>query len=453
MGKLRLFLTISALFLVPSLLIGQDFNQKLDSYLQQRYERGEFMGTVLIAKNGKPVFEKSYGFANIEKQYPNNPQLKYLVGSMTKQFTAALILKLQETGKLSVNDKLSKYYPSYKYGNDITIRNLLNHTSGIPNYTSDVSVTMNMRNYNSINQLLDTMFSRRLEFPPDSIMKYSNTGFLILGEIIEKVSGKAYKEYIQETIFTPLGMNNTAYNLFDTTDALFASGYTINDDKKIVSTEYMDVTFAGAAGSISSTIEDMLKWDMALYTNKILSDESRAQMFTPGMQNYGYGILIDEPEYQGVKRKRIWHSGRIPGFISVGQRFIEDTTSVIILSNNDRIDFNIIRPEVTRIIFGEDIEIKDKPAKVAIELDPAIYEQYVGIYQLSPDFSIEIKTKDGKIYAEATGQDALEMFPESETKFFLIDVDADIAFVKDETGNVIKLILFQGGMEMPGIKK
>lgn len=453
MGKLRLFFTFFAVFLAPALLIGQDFNQKLDNYLQQRYERGEFMGTVLVAKNGKPVFEKSYGFANIEKQYLNNPQLKYLIGSMTKQFTAALILKLQENGKLSVNDKLSKYYPSFKYGNDITIRNLLNHTSGIPNYTSDVAVTMNMRNYNSINQLLDTMFSRGLEFPPDSIMKYSNTGFLILGEIIEKASGKTYKEFIQETIFTPLGMNNSAYNLFDTTDVLFASGYTIDDDNKIVPAEYMDVAFAGPAGSISSTVEDMLKWDMSLYTNKILSDESRAQMFTPGMKNYGYGILIDEPEYQGVEHKRIWHSGRIPGFTSVGQRFIDDTTSVIILMNNDRIDLDIIRPEVTRIVFGEDIEIKDKPAKVAIELDPAIYEQYVGIYQLSPDFSIEIKTKDGKIYCQATGQGDLEMFPESETKFFLTKVDADITFVKDETGKVIKLILFQGGMEMPGIKK
>lgn len=453
MSKLRLFSIFFALFLIPSLLIGQDFNQKLDSYLQQRYERGEFMGSVLIAKNGNPVFEKSYGFANIEKQYPNNPQLKYLIGSMTKQFTAALILKLQENGKLSINDKLSKYYPAYKYGNDITLRNLLNHTSGIPNYTSDVAVTMNMKNYNSINQLLDTMFSRELEFPPDSIMKYSNTGFLILGEIIEKASGKTYKEYIQETIFTPLGMNNSAYNLFDTTNVLFASGYTIDDDKKIVSAEYMDVAYAGAAGSISSTVEDMLKWDMALYTNKILSDESRIQMFTPGLQNYGYGISIDEPEYRGIKHKRIWHAGRIPGFTSVGQRFIEDTISVIILSNNDRTDLNIIRPEVTRIVFGEDIEVKDKPVKVAIELDPAIYEQYVGVYQLSPDFSIEIKTKDGKIYGQATGQSDFEMFPESETKFFLTIVDADITFVKDENGNVTKLILFQGGMEMPGIKK
>jgi CubicO group peptidase (beta-lactamase class C family) len=356
MGKLRLFLALFILFLAPSLLIGQDFNSKLDSYLQQRYERGEFMGTVLIAKNGKPIFEKSYGFANIEKQTPNKPELKYLIGSVTKQFTAALILKLQEMDKLSVDDKISKYYPSFKHGNEITIRNLLNHTSGIPNYTSDVAVTMNMGAYESTSEILDTMFTRELESKPDSIMIYSNTGFLILGDIVEKASGKTYKEFIQETIFTPLGMNNSAFNVFDTNDVLFTKGYTIKkteEGKEIIPTRYMDVSFAGAAGSISSTVEDMLKWDMTLYSNKILSEKSRQEMFTPKMQNYGFGIIIDEPEYKDGKHKRIWHSGRIPGFISAAQRFIEDTTSVIILSNNDRSDLNAVRPDVTRIVFGK----------------------------------------------------------------------------------------------------
>jgi CubicO group peptidase (beta-lactamase class C family) len=452
--KKSIFLLIlTFLFLQTTSSFSQDYKTKLENYLQQRYERGEFMGTVLVAKNGIPVFKKSYGFANIEKHSHNNPNLKYLIGSMTKQFTAALILKLEEMNLLSINDKLSKYYPSYKNGDKITVRNLLNHTSGIPNYTSDDSVMKNLISYKSIAEILDTMFTRELEFKPDSVMKYSNTGFLILGDIIEKASGKIYKEFIQETIFTPLAMNNSAFNVFDTTDIMSASGYTLDEDKKIVRGEYMDVKYAGAAGSISSTVDDMLKWDMALYSNKILSEKSRQEMFTPGMNNYGYGIIIDEPKYDSVKHKRIWHAGRIPGFTSVIQRFIEDTTSVIVLCNNDMTDLNEIRPEITRIVFGEDVEIKDKPVKVEIAVDPAIYEQYTGVYELAPDFSIEITTAEGKIFGQATGQGKFEMFPSSETKFFLKIVEADIEFLKDDAGNVTKMILFQNGAEMPGIKK
>lgn len=453
MKKHIFFLLISFLFLQTTSAFSQDYKTKLEDYLQKRYERGEFMGTVLVAKNGIPTFKKSYGFANIEKHLHNNPELKYLIGSMTKQFTAALILKLQEMNKLSVNDKLSKYYPSYKYGDEITIRNLLNHTSGIPSYTGDPSVMTNLISYETVAEILDTMYARELEFKTDSLMKYTNTGFLILGDIIEKASGKTYKEFIQETIFTPLGMNHSAFDVFDTTDVMFTTGYTMDEDKKIIRSEYMKVEYAGAAGSISSTVDDMLKWDMALYGNKILNDESKQQMFTPGKQNYGYGIIIDEPKYDSVIHKRIWHAGRIPGFTSVIQRFIEDTTSVIILCNNDMTDLNEIRPEVTRIIFGEDVVIKEKPVKVEVTVDPAIYEQYTGTYELAPDFAIEIRTRDGKIYGQATGQGEFEMFPEAENKFFLKIVEADITFIKDDSGNVTKMILFQGGQEMPGIKK
>lgn len=442
----KIFFPFILFFVLTSNLFSQTLSDKYDEYLNKRYEKGDFMGAVMIAKNGKPEYIKALGFANITTKKENNPDLKYLIGSVTKQFTAALILKLQEEGKLSTSDYITKYFPDYKYSDKITIKNLLNHTSGIPNYTSIKKIVGMIPEYENVTEILDSVFILDLEFEPGEKMKYSNTGYLMLGEIIAKESGKTFKEYLNEKIFIPAGMINSDFNAENIKGDDYATGYTKNDSNKIVKSFDIDLKFAGAAGSISSTLSDMLNWDQALYSEKILSQKSKDEMFTPGKDNYGYGFWIED--FKG--KKRIMHNGRIFGFISSFMRYTDDSITVIVLSNNDRDIVDQIANELSAITFGENIELKDP---VEVTVDPAVYQNYTGVYELSPAFAITITTEDNKIFAQATNQNKFEIFPEAENKFFFKVVEAKIEFVKDDTGKVNKMILFQNGKEMPGIKK
>ncbi len=443
----RIFFPLFILFaFLTANLSAQDLTQKYDEYINKRFEKGDFMGVVMIAKNGNPVYTKAIGYADISTEIPNSPELKYLIGSVTKQFTAALILKLQEEGKLKTSDRISKYFPNFKYGDSITIKQLLNHTSGIKNYTDIKNIIGKIDTYENISALLDSVLILDLEFSPGEKMSYTNTGYLMLGEIVKQASGKSFKEYLQEKIFTPAGMLHSDIDAEIISGDDFAQGYTKNDSNQIVKSININLKYAGSAGSISSTLSDMLKWDNALYSELILSNESKNEMFTPGMKKYGYGFFIDEYK----NKKRVWHNGRIFGFVASFMRFYEDSLTVIVFGNNDRDNVDQIAHELTQITLGETINLSDP---VEITVDPAIYKNYTGVYELSPAFAITIITEDNKIFAQATDQEKYEIYPEAENKFFYKIVEAKIEFFKDENGNVNKLVLYQSGRELPGIKK
>jgi len=296
-------------------------------------------GSVLLAKSGKVILAKGYGLANIELDVANRPETKFRLGSITKQFTAVAILQLQENGKLGVNDPISKYLQGTPAAwNGITIHHLLTHTSGIPSYTDDAGYQAQMREragppLDFINRFRD----RTLDFPPGEKFHYDNSGYFLLGVIIEQVSGVKYEDYLRKNIFEPLQMSATGYDWPAAILKGRASGYSKGDSGKVVNAEFLDMGQPFAAGSLYSTVLDLYKWDRALYTTRVLSAQSLRSAFTPNKYDwaagikYGYGWGIA----QAHGHKAVGHGGGINGFSTVIWRAIEEDATAIVLSNND----------------------------------------------------------------------------------------------------------------------
>jgi CubicO group peptidase (beta-lactamase class C family) len=321
--------------------------QKIDALLKQYYDYGQFNGSVLVADGGKVVYKKGFGMANMEWNIPNQPDTKFRIASVTKQFTAALVLQLVEEGKIRLDAHLNDYLPDYRKdtGEKVTVHQLLNHTSGIPDYKNVTS------NPHSAADFVKKYVSGDLEFEPGSRYKYNNGGYSILGAIIEKVTGKSYETVLQERILKPLGMTNSGYAHNRTLLEKHASSYE-KTPAGYVNAPYIDMEIPYAAGSMYSTVEDLFKWDQALYEDKILSAGSRKLMFTPGLSNYGYGIRItDQPLGKSdQKTKVVWHGGGgINGFSSLISRAIEKRQTVIILDNGGH---GQNHPKITNAILG-----------------------------------------------------------------------------------------------------
>ncbi len=426
------------------------------TYLQAYLETGYFMGTVLVACAGEVLLSQGYGMANLEHSVPNIPQTKFRLGSITKQFTATAILQLQEQGLLNVHDSISTYLPDYPNGNKITIHHLLNHTGGIPSYTSFPDFIENKRIKKSLDELIAWFSHRPLEFTPGDRFEYSNSGYVVLTKIIETTSGKSYADYLQHHLFEPVGMTDSGYDLHEQVLSDRASGY-IYSGEEYQNAEFIDMSLPSGAGALYSTVEDLYKWDSALYTNAVLSESSKKLMFAPTVlvdpptdtadpptqtTHYGYGWLLDTH----YERDRLFHGGGIDGFTTSISRYLDEQITIIVLSNILPAPSDHIASDLAAILFGKPYEMPKK--RQAIELDPAVYEAYVGKYQLSPEVMMTVTTENQRIFTQITGQEPVEIFPESSTEFFLKVVDAQIKFVVNETGRVSHLILYQNGREI-----
>lgn len=324
-------------FITATNAFAQQNAKQIDELLRQYYDYGQFNGSVLVAEKGKIIYEKGFGMANMEWAIPNQPDTKFRIGSVTKQFTATLIMQLVEEGKIRLDAKLTDYLTDYRKdtGDRVTIHQLLNHTSGIPSYTglptffSEVS-----RDPYSPADFVKKFASGDLEFEPGSKFAYNNSGYFLLGAIIEKVTGKSYETVLNERIFKPLGMTNSGYDNHSPLIQKRASGY----EKRpagYINAAYLDMSLPYAAGSMYSTIDDLYKWEQALFEGKILSAESKKLMFTPGLGNYGYGLTIaDQPIGKtDQKIKIIQHGGGINGFNSLLTRLVDKKQTIILLDN------------------------------------------------------------------------------------------------------------------------
>ncbi|MGI8467729.1 MAG: serine hydrolase [Pyrinomonadaceae bacterium] len=405
-----------------------------------------FSGTVLVARDGKPIVSKGYGMANIELGVPNAPQTVFRLGSVTKQFTAMAIMMLAEHGKLNVNDPICKYLADCPAAwQPITVKNLLTHTSGITNYTSfpDFAKTTIMPITPA--EMVKILEEKPLEFTPGEKFAYSNSGYFVLGAIIEKVSGKTYADFLQENIFTPLGMKNTGYDNPLQIIKNRAAGYQ-RVGGEIINASYMDMTVPYAAGSLYSTTGDLLVWDQALYTEKLVSKKSLDEIFTPFKSGYGYGWGIGKK----FDRREISHGGGIYGFATEISRFPDDKVTVVVLSNVQAAPSGKVAGDLAAIVFGAKYEIPQERVEIAV--DAKILENYVGQYQVAPNVVITFTVENGKLTGQLNGQPKFSLFPESETKFFSKDVNAQITFAKDASGKITGLTLRQGGSDIPANK-
>ncbi len=284
---------------------------------------------VMLIKDGAPFLVETFGMANINTHEPVTPQTNFRLASVTKQFTAMCILQLIEQGKLTFGTTLKEVFPSFPdYGKTITIQNILHHTSGLPAYEDLVPDTVQ-------SQLLDTDVLELMKeqdstyFKPGMDYRYSNTGYALLAMVVQKVSGQSFAKYLQRHIFAPLGMNHTvAYEKGISKVAHRAIGYTVTDSG-IVNSDQSTYSAILGDGGIYSNLDDLFKWDQALYTDKLLADSLLQKAFTPFKEHYGFGWRIDR--YKGHYRQH--HTGSTSGFRNVIQRFPKDHFTVIILTN------------------------------------------------------------------------------------------------------------------------
>ncbi|MDP4215832.1 MAG: serine hydrolase [Bacteroidota bacterium] len=418
--------------------IAQPIPEKLDTLISAYHREDGYNGTVLVARGGAVLLEKGYGYKNKQARSLNDRNTIFQIGSITKQFTSALILQLMEQGKLSLSDKLSKFFPDYPHGDSISIENLLTHESGVWNYTNDAPLMMSRAARPIDRDSLIAYFKYKpLGFSPGTKYSYSNSGYVLLGYIIEKVSGKPWFRVMHERIFGPLHMDHSGFDFAGLKSPDKATGYNSpsSDQPALV----VDSSVSFAAGSIYTTVEDLYKWDRALYTGRIISEASLQKAFTPHLGKYGYGWMMDSV----YGKKVVEHGGGIPGFLSFIFRVPEDQTCIIIFDNMPIRDPGKMAGAINALLNGKDYTIP-RP-KVVLRVDTVILKQYAGKYELAPGFVMTVTLENGKLMAQAGGQPKLELFAEKENVFYPREIDAHLEFVRGADSSVEKLILNQGG--------
>ena len=335
-----------------------DKARKIDEVLSLANKYHLFNGSVLVAENGKVIHKKGYGLANMEWNIPNSTDTRFRLGSITKQFTAALILQLVDEGKVKLDGKLSDYLPAYRkdIGDKVTIHQLLNHTSGIPSYTGLPGFLANVsRNPYTVEDFVKLYASNDLEFEPGSKYSYNNSGYFLLGAIIEKVTGQSYDKVLKARILDPLGMKNTGYDLHAPIIAKRATGYQRAADG-YRHAPYLDMSIPYAAGSMYSTVEDLYLWDQALYTDRVVSAQSKALMYKPALADYAYGWVVNKAEFGNgtPAAERIMHGGGINGFNTLIIRYPQPKHLIVLLDNTSQGgSLDRLQDTITRILFNQ----------------------------------------------------------------------------------------------------
>lgn len=530
---------------------GEDpLTAKIDAALGKTYKIGEPGASLLVKKNGQILHRKGYGTADLELGIPIEPDMSFRLGSMTKQFTAVSILMLEERGKLSVKDPIDQYLPDFpRQGKTITIENLLTHTSGVVDYTSLSEWMPLWRKDMSVPEIIALFKDKPLDFAPGEHWKYSNSGYILLGAIIEKASGETYENFVRKNIFDPLGMKHSYYGSASHVLPRRIPGYG-RDRTGFVNAAFISMTQPFAAGSLLSSVDDLALWNEALLANTLIKKESLDRAWTPFKLNdgtntgYGYGWSISN--YEG--RRLIEHGGGIMGFSTYGMLFPDDRVLIVLLTNSavegrDPEPFAVqvadlvlgITPKVIKPVTLDEKDlaplvgvyanwdnkeitisregakafvqrsgsvkreliplsrvefaVKDRPTRIVFEkneksetpalkiigrsgpiekfvrtakpqpserkvaaVDPKIYDRYIGEYAFTSDFVFTVTVEDGKLMAMATGQPKIQLFPESETRYFLKVVDAQVEFQVDENGKATGLVLTQGGQKIPAKK-
>lgn len=328
--------------------------RRVDERLKAHMKANGFSGAVLIASQGRPLVARGYGYADVEWQIPNTTTTKFRIGSITKQFTSMLVMQLRERGRIKLEDSVCLYVsPCPDAWTAVTIHHLLTHTSGIPSYTGIASWRETNMVPKTVEQMMAIFRDLPLQWKPGEKYAYSNSGYFLLGVVIEKASGEPYDRALQDKILTPLGMMDTGYDSHTKIIPRRASGYA-NRRGELQNAAALDMGQPYAAGALYSTVEDLLKWDQALYTDRLLPTAAKQLMWTPFKENYAYGWLVSAPtanEFGG--HRWIAHGGGINGFSSVIIRLPEPNVTAIVLANNESVNAFAIGRELLAIFYGE----------------------------------------------------------------------------------------------------
>jgi CubicO group peptidase (beta-lactamase class C family) len=328
---------------------------QIDHVMQSHAAARDFSGSVLVAREGRILYEHAFGYANLEWKIPNDLQTKFEIGSMTKQFTALLVLQYVNEGKIKLDGHLGDYLPYYRKdtGSRITVRQLLDHTSGLPNFISAPGFLEGpaSRTKFTVRDFAEKYCSGDLEFEPGTKFNYSNSGYFLLGAVLQQVSGKSYEQILRERIFTPLGMHDSGYTHAEAIIPHRAAGYE-RSESGLRNARFYDMSIPFAAGALYSTVGDLFLWDQALYGDRLLPAGLRDLLFKPNLQNYGFGwgILIPEPRSPYAGEQIPMHGGAIFGFQSVIERIPAHKELIVLLDNNDSPKLLDIATEIRRVL-------------------------------------------------------------------------------------------------------
>jgi len=418
-----------------------DTATRMEQIVQDSVSRKVFMGTVLVARGDEILLDKGYGFANLELNVPDTPPTKFRLGSVTKQFTATAIMLLQERGKINVDDPVKKYMPDAPAAWDkITIFNILTHTAGIPNYTNFPEYPALQAIPTTPQKLVARFIDKPLDFQPGEKYSYSNSGYIVLGYLVEKLSGETYEKFLQENIFTPLGMNDSGY---DSNTAIIphrAEGYAPSATG-IVNADYTDMTVPFSAGALYSTTEDLLRWEKGLNGGKLLKPDSLVMMTTPFKNNYAFGLEVRTVNGHKV----INHGGGIQGFNTMVSYYPDDKLEVIVLSNINGAAPQDLTTKLAAVVHGEKVILSSE--RKQIQVDPKVFDGYAGRYQLMPNVIVSVTREGNHLFSQVNAQPKSEIFPEAANDYFMKDADAQITFVTDSQGHATEVILHQNGQD------
>jgi CubicO group peptidase (beta-lactamase class C family) len=431
--------------LLSSITFAQDA-ARLDEVVQS-FVPDRFMGSVLVARDAEVIFDKSYGSANLEWNIPNTPETKFRIGSLTKQFTAAAILLLEEQGKLKTTDLLSAHFPNTPDAwKDITIHHLLSHEAGLPELSLLPWFDENITRPFTAAAIIDVFKNLPLDFAPGSEFRYSNSGYIVLGRLVELLGGGSYAAFMRVNIFTPLGMTNSGYDANAQVLANRASGYQSGPTGPR-NAPYLDMSIPHGGGGLYSTTGDLLRWTQGLFGGKLLSAESLAKMTTPNLGDYAYGVAVTNEE--GLKK--VSHAGSVQGFNTSMTYYPDEKLLVVALSNINGDAPGYIVGHLADLMHGKNVVLPGERRAVTVAED--ILQQLVGRYPLSPTRVLAISVRNGQLLLNTAGQPELPLFAESETSFFVEGVDATIEFHRDAAGAVTGLTFNQGGRIRTGPKQ
>ncbi len=525
-----------------------------DKLLATAYPADAPGAAVLVKWRGATLLRKGYGMAQMDLGIPVAPEQVFEIGSVTKQFTAALVLRLAEQGKLALSDPITKYLPQMTFGGTpITLEQLLSHTAGVPNYTDMPEWIPRWREDMTVESLFALFRDRPLDFPPGTLWNYSNSGYILLGAVIEKVTGKSYEEVVEKELLLPLGMQDSRYGHQEEIVRGRVAGY-VKGPEGWANAPYLSLTQPFSAGSLMSTVDDLALWSDALEAGNVITPASRDRMFTSAILHGGdqdgiatrYGLGNAMTDVAG--RPTHEHGGGIHGFTCDLLRVPGDDLLVVILSNNPMQDVHDLAHRVAETVLGvpkratppgpalrapvlddyvgvylvpehsgsrrivsrdgETLRLQrtggdlhplvavgpdafatedgtplrferdaggkivallvdpgfgpvfrslrtDEPAPAPLKevaVDPRAFDALVGVYALAPGFDIAVARDGDHLFAQATGQEKLELFPESSVRYFFKLVDAQIDFLLDG-GRAVSLVLHQGGRDMPAPRK
>jgi len=442
-GKWALGLALSAACLTA---MAQDL-KRLSAVADQLAKDKHFSGTMLVAQGDRILLDRAYGDANIEWHIHNQPDTRFRLGSITKQFTAASVLLLKDRGKLQLTDTLGQHLPELPEAwHKVTIYQLLTHTSGIHSFTDIPQYRSNERFTKTPAEILDAVRTLPLDFEPGSQFNYSNSGYVVLGMLIEKLSGESYAQFVQKNIFDPLGMKDSGYDSNTAIIPKRAAGYSVQASG-LQNAGFIDMSIPHAAGALYSTTGDLLRWQRALYQGKLLKPESLKAMTTPNLEHYALGLGVQD----GPEGKKYGHGGGIEGFSTLIGYLPADGISVILLSNTE----THLLPEIERPLFqitrGKTVLLPSERKEIAVT--PAQQQEVAGTYVLPDGTRFWVRAEGKGLSTRLGAQPWVPIFAESKDHFYARLVDAQFDVVRGAGNAVESITLKQNGnqIHMPRI--